>query len=530
MSRVKELEDKALEKRKALNRAILSGESQVQKFYDDAVVFVTGGSGFIGKQLIEKLMRSTNVKKIYMLVRPKKGKSIEDRIKLILENPVFDVVREEKPSFKDKIVGVEGDVCEINLGINDKSWDRLADEVTVIMHAAATISFVEPMKVATLTNIRGTREVLKLGKACRNIKAIVHVSTAYANATKNRIEGEVVEDFCDSPINPDTLIELAENVQEATLDEMIAPIMEQWPNSYTFTKNVTEELVRRHAGLLPICIVRPAIVISAFEEPAPGWIDPQSIMGTSGFLVGISLGVTHTMLSRKDIKVDLVPVDIVNNAIIASAWECNKKYNRGDKNIKIYTVTGTRDPIIWGDIYGLVYDGKKDLMPSEAIWYAFVIETEYKFIFVFLSWLLHYIPALIFDGCRMLVGKKPRLFKIYKLSDTLSAVFRYFMSNYWIFHDSNTVSLYNKLSDTDKLLYNCNMSSVDMKKMIFTWCYGVTKYIVKVDFSKTEYALKKQFWLRIVHYIVFPIYLFSLYKIAHIAFALIYKIIAMFFL
>nr|XP_026483592.1 fatty acyl-CoA reductase wat-like [Vanessa tameamea] len=530
MSKVKELEDKALEKRKALNEAILSGDSQVQKFYDDAVVFVTGGSGFIGKQLIEKLIRSTNLKKIYMLVRPKKGKSVEDRIKHILENPVFEVVREEKPSFEDKIVGIEGDICEINLGIDDKSWDRLADEVTVIMHAAATISFVEPMKVATLTNIRGTREVLKLGKACRNIKSIVHVSTAYANATKNRIKEEVIEDFCDSPINPDTLIQLAESVQEANLDEMIAPLMKQWPNSYTFTKTVTEELVRSHTGLLPICIVRPAVVISAFDEPSPGWIDQQSIMGTSGFLVGISLGVTHTMLASKDTKMDFVPVDIVNNTIIVSAWETNENFNRGDKKITIYTVTGTRDPIKWGNVYDLVYSGRTDLMPSQALWYAFVIDTEYIPIYVFLSWLLHYIPALIFDGCRMLVGKKPRLFKIYKLADTLSSVFRYFTINYWIFRDSNTVSLYNKLSKTDKLLYNCNMSSVDMKKMIFIWCYGITKYILKVDFSKTEYALKKQFWLRIVHYIVFPLYVYSLLKIGHISFVLIYKLIAMFLL
>ncbi|XP_050358332.1 putative fatty acyl-CoA reductase CG5065 [Nymphalis io] len=120
--------------------------------------------------------------------------------------------------------------------------------VTVIIHAAATINFVEPMKVAALTNVRGTREMLKLAKACSNIKSIVHVSTAYANATRSRIKGEVIEDFCDSPINPDTLIQLAEDVPEAILDEMIAPLMREWPNSYTFSKAVTEALVRSQTG------------------------------------------------------------------------------------------------------------------------------------------------------------------------------------------------------------------------------------------------------------------------------------------
>ena len=58
--------------------------SEILQFYKDKSVFITGGTGFLGKTLIEKLLRSCyNLKKIYLLVRPKKGKTPSQRIEEI---------------------------------------------------------------------------------------------------------------------------------------------------------------------------------------------------------------------------------------------------------------------------------------------------------------------------------------------------------------------------------------------------------------------------------------------------------------
>ena len=56
--------------------------TSIESFYDDKVIFLTGGSGFVGKVLIEKLLRSCpGVKKIYILLRKKKERSAEERMK-----------------------------------------------------------------------------------------------------------------------------------------------------------------------------------------------------------------------------------------------------------------------------------------------------------------------------------------------------------------------------------------------------------------------------------------------------------------
>lgn len=54
-------------------------ESEIVDFYRDKTIFITGGSGFIGRILIEHLFRKCEVQKIFVLVRAKKGVEPKDR-------------------------------------------------------------------------------------------------------------------------------------------------------------------------------------------------------------------------------------------------------------------------------------------------------------------------------------------------------------------------------------------------------------------------------------------------------------------
>lgn len=63
--------------------------SDVQEFYRNSTIFITGGTGFMGKTLIEKLSRSCpDLKHIYLLIRNKKNVAIENRLKAIFDDRV----------------------------------------------------------------------------------------------------------------------------------------------------------------------------------------------------------------------------------------------------------------------------------------------------------------------------------------------------------------------------------------------------------------------------------------------------------
>lgn len=81
--------------------------SGIAEFYKRKSVFITGATGFIGKQLVEKLVRSCpgkrqtvhfrsfilsikhlDIEHIYLLVRPKRGHDVNDRVKELLASPV----------------------------------------------------------------------------------------------------------------------------------------------------------------------------------------------------------------------------------------------------------------------------------------------------------------------------------------------------------------------------------------------------------------------------------------------------------
>jgi len=123
------------------------GSSEIVEFYRNKTIFITGATGFLGKALVEKLLRSCyDLNKIYVLVRAKKGKSPMERLDEITNCQLFETVSKMHPDFKSKLVGIQGDLSDENLGISDQDMNLIIQNVNIVFHSAATVRFDEPLK------------------------------------------------------------------------------------------------------------------------------------------------------------------------------------------------------------------------------------------------------------------------------------------------------------------------------------------------------------------------------------------------
>lgn len=165
---------------------------------------------------MEKLLRTCNINTIYMLVRPKQGKDIHSRIDDIVDDPLYERLKSEKPKFRHKLVPIAGDCALPGLGMNMEERALIVRNVNIVFHVAATVRFNEKLKLALEINVCGTREILTLCRDIINLKAMVHVSTAYANCTRRDID----EKFYKTQITGEHAVTLAESLDQKTLDKI----------------------------------------------------------------------------------------------------------------------------------------------------------------------------------------------------------------------------------------------------------------------------------------------------------------------
>ena len=161
----------------------------IREQYDGATVFLTGGSGYIGSLALEQLLRTTNVGRVYMLLRGKRGVPASKRLEALLQSALFHLVR-DKRELTSKVTAIEGDILAPGLGLSPADAARLQAEVKFVLHAAADIRLEADMHDTLASNFVGTRRVLDLAAGMAQLKAFVHVSTCYVNM--NQQPGSVV--------------------------------------------------------------------------------------------------------------------------------------------------------------------------------------------------------------------------------------------------------------------------------------------------------------------------------------------------
>ncbi|HEX3697806.1 MAG TPA: AMP-binding protein [Polyangia bacterium] len=276
---------------------------------------------------------------------------------------------------KEKVRVVDGDITEKNLGLSEEDAQRVAQDIDVLINSSGRVTFNPPLESALKTNVDGTRNVIAFAKRMKR-PALIHTSTCFVAGNRSgevweseELDGyfprrqdlpgtqfSVEQEMTDSEHGATRIRQLADDAQvlaqlrklarerlreenrdpddEGALRLAVARQRKEWiraeltqqgierarewgwPNIYTYTKSMGDQLVARETGIVR-AIVRPAIVESAVAYPFRGWNEGFT---TSAPLVYLALkGQNVLPVSSQKLILDVVPVDHVAAAMLMVA-------------------------------------------------------------------------------------------------------------------------------------------------------------------------------------------------------------------
>ena len=333
-------------------------------------ILLIGATGFIGKVWLANLLTDLpEIGRVYLLIRRTRAATSLQRFQRVIEeSPVFGrLAARHGYGFADflraRVEVVEGDVSKPGLGLAPEVRQRLARSLDVIVNSSGLTDFNPDLREALAMNVRATVDILDFVRGCDHA-ALLHLSTAYVvgrrdgrvleNLPKNYVPRSVanfdaenewhsLEDLVRETEarveSPEIIEELrrhavgkehaAKDLQGAALDNQIRKNRVRWlrqtlteagtrranelgwPNTYTFTKSISESLIRNYIDRTPgaaIAVVRPSIVESSVEKPFLGWNEGINTSASLSYL----LGTFFRQLPTRETKcLDLIPVDLV---------------------------------------------------------------------------------------------------------------------------------------------------------------------------------------------------------------------------
>jgi thioester reductase-like protein len=187
-----------------------------------ATVFFTGFPGFLGVELLPRVLARRSGDEAVCLVQPKFAELARKRA---------GELAAARPDLANRIRLVEGDITRPGLGLADPAG--AASEVAEVFHLAAIYDLSVPRDVGVRVNVEGTRNVLDFAERSGRLARFQYVSTCYVSGR-----------------HPGTFT-------EADLE-----LGQPFNNHYEETKYLAEVEVRRRAkGGLPATVYRPAITV-----------------------------------------------------------------------------------------------------------------------------------------------------------------------------------------------------------------------------------------------------------------------------
>ncbi|KAG1141507.1 hypothetical protein G6F38_008375 [Rhizopus arrhizus] len=307
-------------------------------------ILLTGATGFVGKAILWKLMQSLrqDIGHVYLLIRSggnkrsKIGRPAERLKNEIFNNKAFVLLRQRmgKSVFDEiveqKIIPVTGDIISPDLSLSQTDREQIVRHVQIVIHCAAALNYNERLDLTLETNTLGTLRVMDLADECQQMEAFIHTSLAYTDPSIPH--GHLQERVYPMKLgDPEELLTEIVDLELKEIPKMTQRILAYYPNTYTFTKALTEHLIMKRVDInrveeaqggkkqWPVAIVRATQVGPAVFEPLPGWVD--GVTGANGliYLMGKGIQVLSTDVSRT--RADIVPVDYFARVVISCAAE-----------------------------------------------------------------------------------------------------------------------------------------------------------------------------------------------------------------
>jgi fatty acyl-CoA reductase len=357
-------------------------------------IVMTGVTGFIGEQLLWKILTELPDTRPSVLVRRKGSAAARDRIVSLVKKPIFAGVREAAGGAEAlvdaRIEVIEGDLPGV---------PALPRDLDVVVHCAGDVSFDPPIDQAFTTNVVGTKVLMeRMLEACRGedgapdrVPHYVHISTAYtAGRRRGAIPEGPQEHSVDYEAETAAGLAMRDRVEaESRLPERLAVLRKEaerqhrragylttaadterrrkdwveaelvragterarslgWTDVYTFTKALGERVVADLGADIKVSIVRPAIVESSWAHPYPGWIEGFKM--AEPLILAYGRGDLPEFPGSPDSVLDIVPCDLVVNAIVAV---CASTPQVGRPEY-YHVSSGARNPLTIVDIYTLI--------------------------------------------------------------------------------------------------------------------------------------------------------------------------------
>lgn len=320
---------------------VVEPRGRVSDYLRGKRVLVTGGTGFIGKVVVERLLRhAPAIGRIALLIRPRRDPrapalSARDRFETeVLGSQAFvTLARTHGPRWaawtRDRLVPVEGDTSLPRLGLDDRDYADLTSTTDIVINAAASVTFDAELDYAFAQNVRSLEHVAACARACRGA-SLVHISTAF-------VAGRRTGRFMEAPLTgldpneesraiADTVAAIRHDAarepggDRAVSSRLVDAGMERarrlgWHDTYSYTKALGEMTLAAHRDDVPTAILRPTIVESCLRDPSPGWIENLNV--GDPLWVEFGRGRLSDFPLKRDAVLDMVPADFVANALLA---------------------------------------------------------------------------------------------------------------------------------------------------------------------------------------------------------------------